>query len=66
MSTARAIVFVILVDLVVFAHAHKRHGDSCGAADLVKTRMKMLETSFPTVSVTSESLREQPRASLFC
>jgi endonuclease/exonuclease/phosphatase family metal-dependent hydrolase len=55
-SNLRSVGFVILADLLVFAHAHMRHGDASGAVDLARTRLRMLATNLPKVAACIESL----------
>jgi hypothetical protein len=56
LSISRATGFVILADLLVFAHSHKRHGDHSSAFALAGTRLRMLATSIPRVAAVIDSL----------
>jgi endonuclease/exonuclease/phosphatase family metal-dependent hydrolase len=55
-NTARASGFVILADILVFAHAHKRHGDSASSFALAGTRLRMLVTSVPRAAAIIDTL----------
>jgi endonuclease/exonuclease/phosphatase family metal-dependent hydrolase len=60
LSGPRSIGFVIFADLLCFTHAHKRHGDSGNPRIIAKTRLRMLRTALPLLSLVFFQLCDIP------
>jgi L-ascorbate metabolism protein UlaG (beta-lactamase superfamily) len=57
MNPTRSLGFVVLADIIVFSHAHKRHGDSNEALAIANTRLRMLTSNIPQIFDAVEALR---------